>query len=95
MSGLMPEARKFKGTLYNINPGNYSDIVLGHIEQKNLQGERALSAHLNATSQAKLDAGSNPAGVLSDVAQRGYILDATKRLDLAHQAISKWLESKI
>ncbi|MDR3617103.1 MAG: hypothetical protein P4L53_26335 [Candidatus Obscuribacterales bacterium] len=92
MSGLMPVARQFKGTLYNIHEGNFSSIVAGHIDFKDTQREMKLASLLNQTAQEKLAGGIPSNLVYADVAQRGNLLSATKRLDLAHQAIAKWLE---
>jgi hypothetical protein len=92
MAGLMPVARQFKGTLYNIHEGNYSSIVAGHIDFKDAQRERTLASMLNQSAMDKLSAGVPSNQVYADVAQRGHLLNATKRLDLAHQAIAKWLE---
>jgi hypothetical protein len=92
MSRLMPVARQFKGTLYNIHEGNFSSIVAGHIDFKDVQREQSLMSMLNQNGLDRLAAGVPSSQVLADVGQRGYLLSATRRLDLAHQAISKWLE---
>lgn len=91
MAELMPGARQFKGTLYNIHPGNFDSIVLGHIDYSATQGARPLVAALNESANEKLAAGASPDKVLPDTWQRGQIIDATRRLDLAHKAISRWL----
>ena len=92
MTALMPAARQFKGTLYNVHDGNFSSIVAGHIDFKDTQRERVLASLLNQSAQDKLAAGVPSNQVFADVGQRGHLLNATKRLDLAHQAIAKWLE---
>lgn len=93
LRGLMPKATTYKGTIYGVGPNNYDQIIAGTIEHGQLQRSVPIVDAINAEARQMLANGVPQQKVYADVHARGSVIEATKRLDLAHQAIMTWLRS--
>jgi hypothetical protein len=91
LSGFFPEAQQFKGTIYSLSPSRFSQIVSGTIDYRTTQGSKPLADLLNKSAMEQIAGGVPKDKVIADLWARGNIVTATRRLDLAHQAISQWL----
>jgi len=87
----LPEARKFEGTIYNLSNRNFPQIVSGVVDYTSTQRAQPLFDLLNKIDLDKLANGVPKANLVADLGARSNYVAAVRRLDYAHQAISKWL----
>jgi hypothetical protein len=87
----LPEARKFEGTIYNLSNRNFPQIVSGVVDYTSTQRAQPLFDLLNKIHIDKLADGVPQADLVADLGARSNYVAAVRRLDYAHQAISKWL----
>jgi hypothetical protein len=91
LSSYFPEARQFKGTIYNLGADRFPKIVAGTIDFSSTQSYKPLADLLNQSALEQIEGGVPRDKVIAEIGARGNIVSAARRLDLAHQAISKWL----
>lgn len=93
LRGLMPRATTYKSTIYAITPRNYGRIVAGTIEHGQLQRSVPIVDTINTNARQLICDGVSKEKVFAEVNERASVIEATKRLELAHEAIMTWLRS--
>jgi hypothetical protein len=89
----LPTTRNFEGTIYRPSEGRFSQIVSGTVDYRDTQTARPLFNLIDRTYSEQLANGAPQAQLMADLNARGRYVEAVRRLDYAHQAISKWLSA--